>query len=104
MLPEEVRNDSSVRHYKRMPMAETDSRHVLEAWERAPHPDDDPVHQVYHGEWQNVTARYKAEWEVLMAKDEVERLRREALRQERLAVETGRSTLDPPIGRGRRHN
>ena len=108
MLPDSVRKDKHVRRWLRMPATETDARHVLEAWEREPHPDDRPSpvpgQAIYCGQWRNVTARYKAMWEVEMAKNELERARREALRKERLEQEAGRSTLDPPIGRGRRHN
>ena len=59
---------------------------------------------IYCGEWRNVTARYKAAWEVEIAKNELEQARREALRKERLEQEAGRSILDPTIGRGRRHS
>lgn len=108
MLPDTVRKDRSVKRWLRMPAAETDSRHVLEAWEREPHPDDRPStipgQSLYCGQWRDVTARYKAAWEVEMAKNELERARREALCKERLEQEAGRSILDPPIGRGRRHS
>lgn len=108
MLPEQVRKDVSVKRWLRMPSAETDARHVLEAWEREPHPDDKPSpipgESVYCGQWKDVTPRYKAAWEVEMAKNELERAKREALRKERLEQEAGRSALDPPIGRGRRHS
>ena len=112
MLPVEVANNRHVKRWSAMPKTETDGRHVIESWERKPHPDDIPARYSgsavipgeYHGEWQNTTARDKQIWEVEMAKNELERLRREERRKSIEAVETGRSSLDGPIGTGRRHS
>lgn len=112
MLPVEVANNRHIKRWSAMPKTETDGRHIVEAWERKPHPDDIPARYSgsaiipgeYYGEWQNVTARDKQAWEVEMAKNELERLKREERRKSIEAVELGRSSLDGPIGVGRRHS
>lgn len=97
MLPEEVKRNSTIKRYLVLPRDETDARHVLEAWEREPHPDDkEPQGQLpgeYHCKWVDRTAVYKAEWKVLMAKDEMERLRREEIRKARES-DVGHGVLD----------
>lgn len=110
-LPAQVRDNPHIRVYRVMPLNETDSRHVTETWERKPHPSDVPasgpasvpasglIPPLYYGEWINVTQRAKAEWNVILATNEMERLRREEARQRLIAQsqQEGRSALDPPL-------
>lgn len=102
-LPAQVRDNPHIRVYRVMPLNETDSRHVTEMWERKPHPSDVPasglIPTLYYGEWINVTQRAKAEWNVILATNEMERLRREEARQRLIAQsqQEGRSALDPPL-------
>lgn len=83
MLPEQIRNNKHIRSYKLMPADEDDGNHVIEAWERKPHPDDHVVpgtgESEYYGEWENVTAVYKARWELTQAKKELSRLEEQQL-------------------------
>ena len=68
MLPEDVRNDKSIRIYKRLGNS-TDPLNIVELWER----DE-------HGEWQNKTAVARARWQQRLAELEIERLRRAEIR------------------------
>lgn len=101
MLPDSIRANQHIRSWRSMPSQETDLRHVTEAWERAPHPSDDPSIPLYHGEWKNITARCKAEWEVLMAENELKRAQQQAIIEAR--AEKARGVLDQPIDRCRRY-
>lgn len=102
MLPKEVRCNPHAKRWSRMPVAETDGAHIVESWERTPTDMDVPSRLVngnivdghYYGEWHNTTARDKAAWDVQMAKNEMERLRREEQRKAMRAAEEGRSSLD----------
>lgn len=99
-LPEVVRNNPNIKRYIILPANETDTRHVVELWERKPHPSDIPASgltpPLYYGEWQDRTAIAKAEWNLVMATNEMERLHREELKQ-RAKEQQGRSSLDGPI-------
>lgn len=68
MLPEDVRNDTSVRVYKRLGTS-TDPLNIVEMWER----DE-------NGEWQNKSAIARARWQQRLAELEIERLRRAEIR------------------------
>ena len=91
-LPDVVRNNPNIKRYIILPANETDTRHVVELWERKPHPSDvlasGLTPPLYYGEWQDRTAIAKAEWNLVMATNEMERLHKE---------EQGRSSLDGPI-------
>lgn len=68
MLPEDVRNDTSVRVYKRLGNS-TDPLNIVEMWER----DES-------GEWQDKSAIARARWQQRLAELEIERLRRAEIR------------------------
>ena len=68
MLPEDVRNDPSVRIYKRLGNS-TDPLNIVEMWER----DES-------GEWQNKSALARARWQQRLAELEIERLKRAEIR------------------------
>ena len=100
MLPDTIYCNPHIRSWRHMPSQETDLRHVIEAWERAPHPDDDPSIPLYHGEWRNITARCKAEWEVALAENELKRAQQQAIIEARNTP--ARGVLDQPIDKCRR--
>lgn len=88
MLPEEIKNDTTISEWRKMPMNETDKRHVIELWQRKPTDKDrkgDAKTQTpgyFTGEWIDKTAIAKAEWEVVLAEREQERLEQQILKEQ----------------------
>lgn len=91
MLPEEIKNDNSKHEYRVLPQGETDIRHCIELWQREPDDHDIPMIRdehghvtqigVYYGKWVNRTAWAKAQWDIILAENELIRLHQEQLKE-----------------------
>lgn len=93
MLPVEIENDNSKHEYRVLPQGETDIRHCIELWQREPDERDIPLikdehgnviqYPVYYGKWADKTAWAKANWEVVLAENEMIRLQKEQIKRMR---------------------
>ncbi len=91
MLPEEIKNDNSKHEYRVLPQGEMDIRNCIELWARKPDERDIPMIKdeqgnvtqkaVYYGKWVNRTAWATAQWDAILAENEIIRLRQQQLKE-----------------------
>lgn len=79
MIPTEIRNNNSVRDWRRLAMSSHDPLDVEEHWCRMD--DERDGDGKYYGEWKDVTSITQAQWDLKRTEEEMERMQKDLLKQ-----------------------